>query len=46
MNTHPDRPTPADAVLADFAHLRLDNSDLTPEQSAAEITAWLGDRDN
>ena len=46
MNTHPDRPTPADAVLADFAHLRLDNSDLTPDQSAAEITAWLGDRDN
>ena len=46
MNTRPDRPTPADAVLADFAHLRLDNSDLTPEQSAAEITAWLGGRGN
>ena len=44
MNTRPGRPTPADAVLADFAHLRLDNSHLTPEESAAEITAWLGAR--
>ena len=41
MNTDPDRPTPADAVLAGRPHLRLDNSDLTPEQSAAEIVAWL-----
>ncbi len=46
MNTDPDRPTPADEVLAGFAHLRLDNSRLTPEQAAAEILAWLDTRDN
>ncbi|HEU4811514.1 MAG TPA: AAA family ATPase [Nocardioides sp.] len=44
MNSDPDRPTPADEVLADFAHLRLDNSGLTPEEAAAEIVAWLDDR--
>ncbi len=44
MNTRPGHPTPADDVLADFAHLRLDNSGLTPEQSAAEIAAWLDAR--
>jgi hypothetical protein len=44
MNTRPGRPTPADAVLAEFAHLRLDNGDLTPEQAAVEITAWLDAR--
>ena len=46
MNTRPDRPTPADEVLAGFAHLRLDNSELTPEQSAKEITTWLDARAN
>jgi hypothetical protein len=44
MNTHPDRATPADEVLAGFAHLRLDNSHLTPEQAATEITTWLDTR--
>jgi hypothetical protein len=46
MNTRPDHPTPADAVLAGFAHLRLDNGALTPEAAAAEITAWLDARGN
>jgi len=44
MNTRPGRPTPADEVLAGFAHLRLDNSLLTPEQTAKEITTWLAGR--
>ena len=42
MNTAADRPTPADAVLAGFPHLRLDNSELTPEEAAAAILAWRG----
>jgi hypothetical protein len=42
MNTDPARPTPADAVLADFSHLRLDNTDLSPDESAQQILAWLG----
>ncbi|MCW2792522.1 MAG: hypothetical protein JWO76_1620 [Nocardioides sp.] len=46
MNTRPDHPTPAAALLADFAHLRLDNSGLTPEEAAAEIVAWLDARAN
>ena len=46
MNTRPDHPTSADAVLAGFAHLRLDNSGLTPEAAAAEISAWLDARGN
>ena len=41
MNTRDDQPTPATDLLADFAHLRLDNSDLTPEQTATGIIAWL-----
>jgi hypothetical protein len=41
MNTRPDHPTPADAVLAGFPHLRLDNSDLSPDESAARILTWL-----
>ena len=46
MNTRPGHPTPADAVLAGFAHLRLDNTGLTPEAAAAEIVAWLDAREN
>jgi hypothetical protein len=46
MNTRPDHPTPADALLAGFAHLRLDNSGLTPDAAAAEIAAWLDARGN
>lgn len=44
MNTRPDRTTPADNVLADFAHLRLDNSCLTADQAATEIAVWLDAR--
>jgi hypothetical protein len=46
MNTRPDHPTPADALLAGFAHLRLDNTRLSPEAAAAEIVAWLDARGN
>jgi hypothetical protein len=42
MNTDPSLPSPADDVLADLAHLRLDNGGLTAEQAADEIIAWLG----
>lgn len=46
MNTDPADPTShADAVLRDFPHLRLDNTDLTPEESAAQILAWLDGTD-
>lgn len=42
MNTDPADPTShADAVLRDFPHLRLDNTDLSPEETAARILAWL-----
>jgi len=44
MNTDPSRPTPADDLLVDFGHLRLDNSGLTPDQAAAEIITWLDAR--
>jgi len=39
MNT--DRPSVADALIAEHPHLRLDNTDRTPEDVAAEILAWL-----
>lgn len=41
MNTDPDGTSVADAVLAAYPHLRLDNTDLTPEQAAARILDWL-----
>ena len=42
MNTDPTDPTThADAVLRDFPHLRLDNTDLSPQQAAARILSWL-----
>lgn len=48
MNTDPTDPTtPADDVLRDFDHLRLDNTALSPEQAAERILAWhsgLADR--
>ena len=41
MNTDPADPTtPADAVLRDHAHLRLDNAHLTPDQAAEQILVW------
>jgi hypothetical protein len=39
MNT--DRPTPSDALLAEHPHLRIDNTDLSPETVAAQVLAWL-----
>ena len=43
MNTDPTDPsTHADAVLATFPHLRLDNTELTPEGAATRILTWLG----
>jgi hypothetical protein len=41
MNTRADHPTPADNVLARFPHLRLDNTDLSPETVAERILTWL-----
>lgn len=41
MNTDPARPTPADEVLAQHRHLRIDNTDLSPEQVAARTLEWL-----
>ena len=39
LNT--DRPSVADPLIAEHRHLRLDNTDRTPEDVAAEILAWL-----
>jgi hypothetical protein len=44
MNTDPAVPSVADDVLAAHRHLRLDNSDLTPDACAQRILAWLGER--
>ncbi len=41
MNTDPHDPTIADALMSEHRHLRLDNTDLTPEESAARILTWL-----
>jgi hypothetical protein len=42
MNTDPQRPSPADAVLAEHRHLRIDNTDLSPERVASRVLDWLG----
>jgi hypothetical protein len=34
-------PSPADEVIADFPHLRIDNTDRTPEDVAAQVLAWM-----
>jgi hypothetical protein len=39
MNT--DRPSVADALIAEHPHLRIDNTDRAPEDVAAEVLAWL-----
>jgi hypothetical protein len=39
MNT--DRPSVADALIREHPHLRLDNTDRTPEEVAVEILSWL-----
>lgn len=41
MNTDPDVPSPADAVIAPHRHLRVDNTDLAPDTVAARVLAWL-----
>ena len=41
MNT--DTPSPADALIAEHPHLRIDNTDRAPEDVAAEILAVAGD---
>lgn len=41
MNTRSGERTPADDVLQHHRHLRLDNTDLTPDQAAERILAWL-----
>jgi hypothetical protein len=40
MNTG-DRATPADVVLARHRHLVLPNTDLSADEAAEEILAWL-----
>jgi len=34
-------PSPADEVIAEFPHLRVDNTDLAPGEVAAQVLAWL-----
>ncbi|HEY3528173.1 MAG TPA: AAA family ATPase [Nocardioides sp.] len=34
-------PSPADEVIADCPHLRIDNTDRPPEDVAAEVLTWL-----
>jgi len=44
MNTEPDGhapQTPGDRLLAQHRHLRLDNTDVSPGDAAAQILAWL-----
>ena len=41
MNTDPDRPSPADAVIAGWPHLHLDTSTLGVDETAEHVLAWL-----
>jgi len=41
LNTRSDRRLPADAVLARYPHLRLDNTDLSADEAAVRILDWL-----
>ena len=34
------RPTPADELIAAHPHLRIDNTQLSPEEVASEVLAW------
>ncbi|MCD4526447.1 hypothetical protein [Nocardioides sp. cx-173] len=40
-NTDPDAPSPADDVLRELPHLRLDNSELSPAEVARRVLEWL-----
>jgi hypothetical protein len=44
MNTDPHDPQPGDEVIADFPHLRLDNTDLSPDEAAVRVLDWLDAR--
>jgi hypothetical protein len=39
MNT--DKPSVADSLLAEHPHLRIDNTDLSPEAVADRVLAWI-----
>lgn len=41
MNTTEGVRTPAHAVLDDYPHLRIDNTDLDPGEVAEQILAWI-----
>jgi hypothetical protein len=41
MNTDPADPQPGDAVIAELPHLRLDNTDLAPDEVARVVLGWL-----
>lgn len=41
MSTRADRPLPADALLSRHPHLVLDNTDLSADEAAEWILAWL-----
>lgn len=41
MNTDADRPSPADAIISAHRHLRVDNTELSPQQVAARVLHWL-----
>src|SRR3954447_25475355 len=43
MNT--DAPSPADELIAEYPHLRIDNTERTPADVAAEILAWIATLD-
>jgi hypothetical protein len=43
LNTVPGRRTRGHELLDRHPHLRLDNTDLTPGESAERILAWLAD---
>jgi hypothetical protein len=36
------RPTPADELIEAHPHLRIDNTDCSPEDVAAEVLEWVG----
>ena len=35
------RPTPADELIAAYPHLRIDNTDRSPDDVATEVLAWV-----
>lgn len=43
LNASVNRALPGAALLAEHRHMRLDNGDLTPQEAAARILAWMDD---